>query len=119
MKKDAGLRCFAILIVEFAVNVYATIKERTSNKRIYFDKLMTFLLHINKCTEQPCSLLFDCVDHLNGFSCKLVVWKLVVIGLAILMILGGFVFLLCFLKKKRNKITAGMISAYVILHLFL
>lgn len=119
MRKNAGLQCFAILIVEFVVdNVYAKIKERNLNKSIYLKKLMTcFFLDINECAEQSCSPLFECEDLKDGFSCKLIVWKLLVIGLAVLMILGGFVFLLCFLKRKHNKITAGMTSTYVSLSL--
>lgn len=58
---------------------------------------------INECADRPCSLLFDCEDLINGFSCKLVVWKLLVIVLAVLVILGGCTVLLCFLKKKRHN----------------
>eukprot|EP00105_Crassostrea_gigas_P043913 XP_019928061.1 PREDICTED: fibropellin-3-like [Crassostrea gigas] len=63
---------------------------------------------INECADQPCSLLFECEDLINGVSCKLVVWKLLVIGLAVLMLLGGCTVLLCFLKKKRHKTKNGV-----------
>lgn len=74
---------------------------------------MYFFTDINECAGQPCSLLFECVDLINEFSCKLVVWKLLVIVLAVLIIIAGFIVLLCLLKRKRQKITAGMITVYV------
>lgn len=70
---------------------------------------------INECAAQPCSLLFECVDRINGVSCKLVVWKLIVIGLAVLMLLGGCTVLLCFLKKKRHKTKNGLLLPYCVL----
>lgn len=79
-------------------------------------KLVFFIYYftdINECAAQPCSLLFECEDLINGVSCKLVVWKLIVIVLAVLIIIGGFTVLLCFLKRKRQKITTGMVSVYV------
>nr|XP_034306335.1 integrin beta-like protein A isoform X3 [Crassostrea gigas] len=63
---------------------------------------------VNECADQPCSLLFECVDHVNEFSCELVIWKLLVIGLSVLMLLGGCTVLLCFLKRKRHKTKNGV-----------
>lgn len=74
-----------------------------------------YLTDINECADQPCSLLFECVDHINEFSCKLVVWKLIVIVLAVLMLLGGCTVLLCFLKKKRHKTKNGLLLPYCVL----
>lgn len=74
-----------------------------------------YLTDINECADQPCSLLFECEDLINGVSCKLVVWKLLVIGLAVLMLLGGCTVLLCFLKKKRHKTKNGLLLPYCVL----
>lgn len=61
-----------------------------------------YFTDINDCADQPCSLLFDCVDLKDGFSCELFVWKLLVIGLDLLIILGSFTILLCFLTRKEE-----------------
>lgn len=92
-------------------------REEFKQKYLFKEIDDLLFLDINECAEQSCSPLFECEDLKDGFSCKLIVWKLLVIGLAVLMILGGFVFLLCFFKRKHNKITAGMPSAYVSLSL--
>ena len=63
---------------------------------------------INECAPEPCALMFDCEDQVNGYRCNINVPKLMAILLCSVVAVGGAIFLIVRLikrhKAKYNKV---------------
>ena len=65
-------------------------------------------IEINECAPEPCALMFDCQDLVNGYRCNINIPKLMAILLCSAIAIGGALFVVIRLikrhKAKHNKV---------------
>ncbi|XP_062601889.1 uncharacterized protein LOC134263532 [Saccostrea cucullata] len=68
---------------------------------------------IDECEIDPCTFLFDCIDGLNDWVCKLNEFKLTAIVTTLALIAGITIFIIYKNKKKYKEVDHSWLSNYL------